>query len=203
MRSRWNATRRASGTRRRLRAIPACTDDDRRAGARRSVRPRNEDRSSPVLSSSVLPEETQLRLRVNRSSHVETRNSADYRGSDCTGRPFYCLARPGTVAQSGPARITRPGRQPGRGRSQRRGFEFRLNYLMTECRSAAGSRAGLPIETFNSLARDAIALCERRRAAAIRVTGAPLVAISRKRRSSASVQYLFRRLYIGGLTAAK
>jgi hypothetical protein len=56
-----------------------------------------------------------------------------------------------------------------------------LNYLMTEWRSAAGSRVGLHIETFNSLARDTIALCERRRAAAIRVSGAPLAAISRKR----------------------
>ena len=52
-------------------------------------------------------------------------------------------------------------------------------------------------------ARDAIALCERRSAAAIRVTGAPLIAICRKRWSSAAVQYLFRRLYIGGQRLAK
>jgi hypothetical protein len=74
---------------------------------------------------------------------------------------------------------------------------------MTECRSAAGSRVGLLIETFNSFARDAIALCDRRSAAAIRVTATPLIAISRKRWSSAAVQYLFRRLYIGGLTTDK
>jgi hypothetical protein len=74
---------------------------------------------------------------------------------------------------------------------------------MTECRSAAGSRAGLHMETLSSFARDATALCERRSAAAIRVTAAPLVASSCKRRSSAAVQYLFRRLYIGGLTTDK
>jgi hypothetical protein len=74
---------------------------------------------------------------------------------------------------------------------------------MTECRSAAGSRLGLHIETFNSFDREAIALCDRRSAAAMRVIATPLIAISRKRWSSAAVQYLFRRVYISGLTTDK